>query len=111
MNGGFTDEQLKEKYGLRHGGKSCTPLFEPQEYGYRCPKGHSNITWSEFKDHIWCYKCEIDYHYAIDCVLIKDEYNPKDLPQQPRIIEGISNYTEDGNNFNDIPKELLKESG
>jgi len=105
MNDRFTDEQLKEKYGLRPHGN---PLFEPQEHGYRCPKGHSNITWSEFKDHIWCYECEIDYHYAIDCVLIKDKYNPKDLPQQPKIIEGIKNFTDDGWEFNDIPKELLE---
>jgi len=100
-----SDEELREQFGVRRTG---TPVFEPQEWGYRCPKGHSHIAWSEFKKHIWCYVCELDYHYAKDCVLIKDKYNPKDLSEQPRIIIGISNYTEDGNDFNDIPKELLE---
>lgn len=100
----LTAKQLKEKYGTRSSGAS---IDFPQELGYRCPEGHSILQWSEFNDHIWCEECKKDYHYAQDCVLIKDEYNPKDLPEQPRIIEGITNMAEDGNHFNDIPKELL----
>jgi hypothetical protein len=84
-------------------------LFEPQELGYRCPEGHAHITWSEFNEHIWCYECEKDFHYAKQCVLVEDECNPKNLPEQPRIIKGVKNWTEDGNGWNDIPKEKLEE--
>ena len=103
----YTDKQLKKKYGMRF----CNGIivFFPQEYGYRCPKGHSNITWSEFNDHLWCYDCKKDYHYADDCVLIEDKLNPKFLPKQPRVIVGIKNFMPDGNTFYNIPKEMLKE--
>jgi len=104
-NDKYTDEQLAEKFGRRGDGN---PIDFPEELGYRCPKGHSNVTWSEFCDHIWCYVCEKDYHYADDCVLVKDKWNPKNLPKQPRIITGINNFTEDGNGFNNIPKRLLE---
>jgi hypothetical protein len=104
-NDRYTDDELKEKFGMRGGG---TALFGPQELGYRCPNGHADLTWSEFNEHIWCYKCEKDYHYADDCVLIKDEFNPKGLPKQSRIIEGIDNWNESGDYCNDIPPELLK---
>ena len=105
-NDRFTDEQLKEKYGLRPSGAS---IDYPQELGYRCPKGHSELEWSEFIDHIWCEECEKDYHYAQDCVLIKHEFNPKHLPEQPKIIEGIDNMAKDGYHFNDIPMKLLNQ--
>lgn len=103
-NNKFSDEELEVKFGRRSKG---TPILEPQELGYRCPLGHANLAFSEFNEHIWCYVCKKDYFYA-DCVLIKDRFNPKNLPQQPRIIEGISNFAKDGNTFNDIPKEKLK---
>ena len=106
-NDRFMDDELREMFGMRGSGDA---LFEPQELGYRCPLGHARITWSEFREHIWCFICEKDYHYADDCVLIEDKYNPKDLPQQPRIIRGVSNFTLDGDHFNDIPQELLKSS-
>jgi hypothetical protein len=44
-------------------------LLKPTEYDMRCDKCWSgdlndgtgkNITWSEYKGHIWCYDCEID---------------------------------------------------
>jgi len=101
------DEELKEQFGMRHTG---TPIISPQEIGYRCPEGHSNITWSEFKKHIWCYTCKKDFHYARDCILIEDKHNPKNLEEQPRIITGIEIFKPDGNHFNDVPKELLEES-
>lgn len=100
--------RIKKRFGMRESGYAIF-LFFPQELGYRCPKGHSNLTFSEFKEHIWCFTCKKDYHYAKDCVLIKDKFNPKNLPQQPRIITGITNFAKDGNNFNDIPKRLLKD--
>ena len=104
-----TQREIKifKKYGLRECGKiGGTPLFEPQELGYRCKKGHSYITWSEFKEHLWCYVCNKDYHYADECVLIADKHNPKNLPKQPKMIH-ICNMTPDGNHFHNIPKELL----
>lgn len=109
MNDKYSDEELKKKYGLRNLGKAAIPLFEPQELGYRCPEGHANITWSEFNEHIWCYVCKKDFHYADDCVLIECKFNPKYLPQQPRIITGVINvFPNNGGSFNDIPPELLK---
>lgn len=105
MNNKYTNKQLAKKFGKRQTG--CCMIDEPQELGYRCPKGHANITWSEFKEHIWCYNCKKDYHYANDCVLIACKFNPKKLPQQPRMIYNMYNMTPDGNYFHDIPKELL----
>lgn len=106
MNDRYSDKELKHIYGKRPKG---TPLFAPQELGYRCPLGHANITWSEFNEHIWCYVCEKDFHYADDCVLIECQFNPKNLPQQPRIITGVINiFPNNGGSFNDIPPELLK---
>jgi hypothetical protein len=33
----------------------------PKIYCIECDKcGGSNIQWSEFEGHIWCYDCEID---------------------------------------------------
>ena len=97
-------KQFKKKYGMRGRG---TCIFFPQEFGYRCPKGHHNLQWSEFKEHIWCYECKKDYHYANACVLIACKFNPKNLPKQPRIIYGMFNMTPDGNYFHNIPKEML----
>ena len=111
MNNKYTDKQLAKKYGRRK--TMCATIDHPPEFGYRCPMGHSNLDWSEFNDHIWCYECEKDYHYAKDCVLIKDKLNPVNLPEQPRIIKGISNWNKDGNGFKNIPKmrmyKFLKE--
>lgn len=98
--------KIKKKFGVRPH-KGAIPIDEPMELGYRCPKGHANITWSEFKEHIWCYKCKKDFHYADECVMIKHRFNPKDLPKQPKMIYGIANYTLDGNHFYDVPKNLL----
>jgi hypothetical protein len=100
------EEVIFKKYGKRKNA-GATPLFAPQELGYRCPEGHANLEFSEFNDHIWCYECEKDFHYAKECVLIKDKHNPKNLPEQPRRITGIDNWTEDGNGWNEIPKEKL----
>jgi len=110
MNKRYTDKQLGKKYGFRlKKGEAVIPIDNPAELGYRCPKGHSNIDWSEFKKHIWCYQCKMDFYYA-SCVLIKCEYNPKGLPKRPRIITGIENWSKDGNRLNDIPAKLLEES-
>lgn len=104
-NDRYSDVELRENYGMRDEGN---PIDFPQELGYRCPKGHANLTWSEFKDHIWCYECEKDFHYALDCVLVEDKYNPKHLPKQPRIIKGVKNWSKCGNYCVDIPKEKLR---
>lgn len=59
----LTDKQLKKKYGLRPSG---TPIDGPFELGYKCPKGHADIDWSEFNNHLWCYECKVDY-LSFDC--------------------------------------------
>lgn len=95
----LTDEQLEKEYGRRPEGQ---PLDYPQELGYICPEGHGGdyLTWSEFKEHIWCYKCKMDYHYAADCQLrrmcwMSDE-QWKDflvaLPMKPKVLEGIQHF-------------------
>jgi len=95
----LTDDQLAKEYGRRPEGQ---PFDYPQELGYICPKGHTGdyLTWSEFKDHIWCYKCEKDYHYAADCQLRRmcwmtdeqwREFRAR-LPMKPRILEGIQHF-------------------
>ncbi len=106
MNSRYTDKQLTEKFGKRP--TQGISIDEPQELGYRCPKGHSRITWSEFEEHIWCAICAKDFHYANDCVMIACKFNPKNLPKQPKMIYHMYNMTPDGNYFHDIPKELLK---
>lgn len=36
-------------------------LLNPKEFGITCSKcGGTNIEWSEYERHIWCYDCEID---------------------------------------------------
>jgi hypothetical protein len=93
------DQELNNKYGKRPSG---VPIDLPQELGYVCPKGHGMdyLTWSEFNDHIWCYECNMDYHYAKDCRLQRMCWMTeiffadfvKRLPIKPQILEGIGHY-------------------
>jgi len=95
----MTDMQLAEKYGRRPVGG--TAIDEPTELGYQCPKGHKwdALTWSEFKEHLWCYVCKLDYP-SKDCpkqrvCWMSDEQWEminKTLPFKPIIIEGIQHF-------------------
>jgi hypothetical protein len=95
----LTDKELELKYGRRSSG---TPIDFPHELGYICPKGHTGdyLDWSEFNDHIWCYQCKLDYHYAHDCHLkrmcwMSDKlWNNfiNGLPIKPQILEGIQHF-------------------
>jgi len=97
----LTDEQLAEKYGRRVAG--AVSLFEPFEWGYRCPIGHrgESITWSEFKEHIWCYRCELDYP-SETCPMQRPSWmQPKQfkefiarLPFKPKVLPGVDHYLE-----------------
>jgi hypothetical protein len=98
----LTDEQLAQNYGYRDSPGRVVILDEPSELGYRCPRGHSmgQITWSEFKDHIWCCVCNKDYHYADDCRMMRPCWESQKeflafvnrLPKKPRILKGIMHY-------------------
>jgi hypothetical protein len=73
-------------------------LFEPSELGYLCPKKHraSNISWSEFQEHVWCCKCEKDYK-SKDCLLQRPDYWTveewdrfiKAMPFKANVIRGV----------------------
>jgi len=100
----MTDEQIAEKYGRRNLPQGAVAFDQPQELGYVCPSGHTGdyLTWSEFNEHIWCYKCKKDYHYAIDCRLrhmcwMSDEqWNDflNSLPMKPTVLEGIQHFSD-----------------
>ncbi len=92
----LTDSQLTSIYGRRI--TNAVSLFEPYELGYRCPRGHRGvcITWSEFKDHIWCYRCKLDYLSGICPIQRPSWQSVKDfksslskLPFKTRIIRGV----------------------
>ena len=98
----LTNEQLTKEYGKRDLPPGAVAFDQPQELGYICPKGHGGdwLAWSEFNDHIWCYECEKDYHYATDCLLkrmcwMNDEqwldFSGR-LPIRPQIIKGIQHF-------------------
>jgi len=97
----LTDQELAEKYDRR--GTGAVSLFEPYEWGFQCPKGHRGeaITWSEFNEHIWCKKCELDYPSA-DCPMQRPRWmNPDEfkafvarLPFKPKILPGVDRHPE-----------------
>lgn len=78
----LNDSELKEKYGLRfpnpEDAAGVTIFDEPFELGYKCPKGHANITWSEFKEHIWCYDCKLDY-LSFECPIKRPCWMNKEI--------------------------------
>jgi len=97
----LTDQELAEKYGRRR--TSAVSLFEPCEWGYRCPARHRAefITWSEFNEHIWCKKCGLDYPSS-DCPMQRPSWMDPDefkqfverLPFKPQILPGVDHYLE-----------------
>ncbi len=97
----LTDRQIAKKYGRRTPG--AVSLFEPYEWGYGCPRGHRGelITWSEFNEHIWCHRCQLDYPSA-DCPMQRPGWmDPKEfqefvsrLPFTPKVLSGVDRYLE-----------------
>ncbi len=97
----MTDEQIAQKFGRRDFPEGSVAFDEPSELGYQCPKGHKmdELTWSEFKYHLWCYVCKIDYP-SEDCPkqrvcwMSNEQWEDinKMLPFKPKIIEGIMHY-------------------
>lgn len=95
----LTDRELEQQFGRRPTGQ---PFDYPQELGYICPKEHGGdwLAWSEFKEHIWCYKCKKDYHYALDCQLKRmcwysdEQWNAfrNSLPMKPIVLDGIRHF-------------------
>jgi len=100
----LTDEQLAKKYGRRTPGGQT--LFKPFELGYRCPKGHrgESITWSEFNNHIWCHKCQLDYT-SETCPMQRPSWMDPDefgafvsrLSFKPKILPGVDRSIEPPN--------------
>ena len=99
----LTDKQLEEQYGRRFPteAKGIVILDEPTELGYRCPRSHkwNDITWSEFKKHIWCYKCQLDYPSALcpmkrPCSFSRESFEVfvNKLPFRAIIVKGVEHY-------------------
>ena len=66
----YTDIELEALFGKRVEG---IPLFDAFELGWACPKNSKHrITYSEFRDHIWCYDCKKDFF----SLLCKKQMNP-----------------------------------
>ncbi len=97
----MTDEQIAAKYGRRETKPGMVILNEPSEEGYQCPFGHKmgDITWSEFNDHIWCFKCQLDIpseHCPMQRPCWETPKQFKDfvarLPFTPAIMPGVMHY-------------------
>src|SRR3990167_7580562 len=96
------DEELAKVYGRRDLPKGAIPFDQPQELGYCCPEGHTGdyLEWSEFKEHIWCGKCQKDYHYALDCTFKRMCWMNKQqwqdfiasLPTTPIVLRGVQPF-------------------
>ena len=71
MNKFYTDKKLEKLFGMRP--TEGLALFWPMELGWVCPVNEDHwLEWSEFKDHVWCVACEIDYF----TMLCPKEMNP-----------------------------------
>lgn len=77
--------------------------FLPGEFGYLCPKGHggSDIDWSEWAEHLWCYACRRDY-YSHECPKQRPQWmtdkvwadHLSELPFTPIILPGSYPWTD-----------------
>ena len=38
-----------------------TVFAEANEHGWECPRGHREVVFSEFLEHLWCEVCKDDY--------------------------------------------------
>lgn len=97
----MTDEELAQRFGRRGPGST---VFDACEWGYQCPKGHRgmSITWSEFKVHIWCHRCRLDYP-SKDCPMQRPSWmSPSrfrqfisQLPFRPKVLRGVDRSLEE----------------
>ncbi len=91
----LSDIELAKQFGRRSQGQ---PLFEPCEWGYRCPNGHrgQHTTWSEFNKHIWCHKCNLEFP-SETCPMQRPSWmTPQQfkemvskLPFKPKVLRGV----------------------
>lgn len=84
MNNIYEDKDLETLFGKRPEG---TALFEPQELGWVCPKDKTHrITFSEFREHIWCYDCNMDYFTLLCPKILTPETTESILKKETELM-------------------------
>lgn len=77
MNKFYTDKELENLFGRRPTG--AISLFYPMELGWVCPVDkHHELAWSEFKDHLWCWQCKMDY-FSLLCPKKMNPFTTEDI--------------------------------
>lgn len=84
MNNFYDDKELEALFGRRPEGIS---IFEPQELGWVCPiDAKHTITFSEFREHIWCYNCDMDYFTLLCPKILTPETTEKILRKETELM-------------------------
>lgn len=93
MNKFYTDKELESLFGRRP--TDGIPLFDAMELGWVCPKdSEHHITWSEFRGHVYCYLCEVDY-YTLLCSKRMNPYTTESVLREEteRVAELMNEWT------------------